>query len=1171
MVASVRSSHPKVSRRMLRRWLKDERTWDGLVEGGAQAYAELVTRLQEVSRGVPFARPLGTVQAESIVQAAVASFLGVLPPADAVNVADFRASTRSQQLQEHLDRRFDSVEDAILQRPEFGRRVAALPLGARTYFATAGPGAGTTALLEIAEHPNPRQGLVELTTEPPVWLLEAQPAVLCGTAELCRAHGVHLGAALLFERASDVSPERAYLLARAALEYSAAGDDSRASDQMKRAESLDASGRVVALAAGLRDEPDKVLESLSEPDALKDPYLTMVRLYGLRRTAPTSEVIQYLEKALECYPDSAGMRLELGRQLLGRSFDPGSTARSRDRQRAHELALEARELKRSMRLPSADAAFLAIQSALLAGDPTMAIQLGTAPPSGEALPIEAADPDVRLAVAQAAVLVGRIGMLEDISQGLPEGFHRAVIYAETLSNSNADEVVLRSAYDDVWALASEEEQRVLYWLSASSAGILPHGMPALNDRTDDVPLIVDVQLKIANGDAPGAIALLRSAPRTERTARALVSALLADGDASAAAGVLESSADRFSDATYLVRASEVLAGASLWARAAATAERALQRLPSSSADSRRRMHAVRTDAAWALQEWRAMAEAAQAWVDDLGPRGQQRWMLALARQQGGEPDQAWRAIQEPEPLLPGDAIEARVWVAAAARANHGPETARAILSLVRAYPDESALGDLAVAVFFGRGESHWGDLPVDVIEGFQDLLRTRSTEYSDGDAAGLAVVHGDAQSIRDALRPELEARARAVDTFAERVQDGWPYGALSTGVGSPYVQALLQRAAGCLPIATPDEAALEAELAIAIRSLASTVVVDASTVAIGGLVQDVWPTLRGNFSACIATTQQYRDAVECAESFKIPIAGSLFFDVRMGEVVAREADSEVQASLRRRAEWLVDALAELDRIDRPKLELIGEGAEDGLTWLSVVDLAKAKNLPLWVDDLGLRSLAAQEGVPAFGTYALLTALASSGAFEPDRAVAALRELRQQYVVDLPLDLEWLRHSAAKEHWMPGPSAFFFSRARSWRDAQKTYAIWSELVQAAGLQDPIRVAGWVHAASEGLVRALPRDRATEVLAALASKGAAAARFDSDAIGACLARVREVATSRGIHTPVPAAVNALYEALTIAAGPAEAARILLGGRLDALDRDVVRELVLGPGDTSHAAAE
>lgn len=46
--------------------------------------------------------------------------------------------------------------------------------------------------------------------------------------------------------------------------------------------------------------------------------------------------------------------------------------------------------------------------------------------------------------------------------------------------------------------------------------------------------------------------------------------------------------------------------------------------------------------------------------------------------------------------------------------------------------------------------------------------------------------------------------------------------------------------------------------------------------------------------------------------------------------------------------------------------------------LAAVDMAAERHASLWSDDIAIRSLAASKGVPAFGTWALLTTLTTAG-------------------------------------------------------------------------------------------------------------------------------------------------------------------------------------------------
>ena len=201
-----------------------------------------------------------------------------------------------------------------------------------------------------------------------------------------------------------------------------------------------------------------------------------------------------------------------------------------------------------------------------------------------------------------------------------------------------------------------------------------------------------------------------------------------------------------------------------------------------------------------------------------------------------------------------------------------------------------------------------------------------------------------------------------------------------------------------------------------------------------------------------------------------------------------------------------------------------------------------------------------DDVPTFGTVALIEALAEAAFISRGQAQSLLRQLREAYAVDLPLDAEWLRLSAASDEWKPGPSAFYFARPAAWVDYETAYELWSELAQAAASStESVRIAGWVHAAAAGLALAVDAWRATGLLANVAAKGVALAGFDPETTAACAQRIREVANAVGVQSPVPGLMSTLLQHLTEAIGPETAARLILSEHLADEDRAVVRDLI------------
>jgi hypothetical protein len=91
---------------------------------------------------------------------------------------------------------------------------------------------------------------------------------------------------------------------------------------------------------------------------------------------------------------SAGLLLQLARLLRARSVLGGGDSRWRDAFRSVEVALRARNLRRSWRGDSAEAVAAAAEAAIIADDPGQVWSLTRPAPDGEATAGEAGDPRV---------------------------------------------------------------------------------------------------------------------------------------------------------------------------------------------------------------------------------------------------------------------------------------------------------------------------------------------------------------------------------------------------------------------------------------------------------------------------------------------------------------------------------------------------------------------------------------------------------------------------------------------------------------------------------------------------------------------------------------------------------------------------------------------------------
>jgi hypothetical protein len=1157
-------------KRVFRRWYRTEKTWYALVEGGQESFDSLVSSLVEASAGRWFRHEFRPDEAEDIVRAVVGGFMKTLAPSDAVAVADYRSSERDAVLDANAESRmsqvlsrFDDIDQRLDATIDFDARVAQLPQPARRSMAGLGASREAMWLLDIAEAEIPREAFVQLVADIPAWLSGATGPVLVAAAELCRCYGVHLGAGRLFELAADISADRAYCYARAALEFETVGDSDRRRQLIERATSLGADSRVEAIAAALDEQPSRVLKLVSEQDALSEPFLIILRLYALHEADSIDEVIALLDLALEQAPEAAGLMVELARAKLLKSRLPTSIGRHDYQSSALELSLQARGLFREWRADASRAVLLACEAAFMRRQYARVVEIGTAPPDGEALPTEASNTEVRLAVAEAAIASGNTHLAQRVISHVPQGFQRAIIEAELLAQTSANPNTLQSAFDAVWTEAKEQEpeHQRLYWLAASSAGVELRGLDVLAARADDLSVIVEAQLHSARGDHNAALAMLRRGQQSELTTQLLVDALVGNDDIDGAVDQLTAAATRFNDTRHLVHGVDLYVRNGRHSAAASLARNALLLVPSTLREERAFLHQVLVERAGTEGAWREMAVRARAWIEDLGSQPTNRWHLALALNNSTDVAGSWRVLQESPILNPTTAQEARLWTFLASRESPGPSTADRIISLVDAYPTDTELISLAINGFFAQGDV-WGAVSPNTIGRFQRLLTDHSAEYGSNEEAAAFVLGGTAQEMIEQLRPSLERRARLLNDRAEKVRHGWPYGLLALEADRPYALTLIYRAVGCLPIATIDIDRVRAELVAARAGLNQRVALDLSSLVVGSYIKDVWPVLRGHFARIDLPQPALSDILSTVAFLEREATGSLSFDTAAQAIRIYATDAATTAQLLEQGQWAASQTAELSIVDWPHLGELGDLIDDRhLPWLAALDVAKSQGIPLWCDDLGLRTLAADFGVPSFGTASLIRALVDSADIDGAFGQTALRRLRDEYAVDLPLDSEWLRFSAAIDQWKPGPSQYFFSRKAAWANAQITNSLWSELVQSAAFVEPVRVVGWVEAASHGVIRATTPLDAPKALASLAARAIAITGFDPETLGRCAATIREVGRAAGIVNPVPILIANLLEHLKTAVGAGAAAKLLLSAHLVDEDRSVVRDLVFG----------
>lgn len=1171
----IRSEVGRFPRRAFKTWFRDGDTWRELIAGGAQFYESLVTRLVDYSSATRFSRRISREEAQKIVQVAARSLMASLDASEAVGVADHRASRRHVEAEANAESRlsqlisflktcFEDLERAFTQPDDFEAALLTLPALSRPPLKRLGPSRDSSYLLKLATQQDPHNALLQMATEPPQWLGEAPFTTLVAAAELCRCYGVQRGAGRFFETAAGRSDDSGYLYSRAALEYAGTGDQVSSDRCREAAQTSSAADRSVdVIAAVLSDDPERVLELLPTNDALSDPFLLGFRLHALNRLHRLDELVILLSSAVDRYPEVAGLQIELARAYLVISRETTTSGAHAFKADAFELALRARELLRRFRVNAGDAVEMACQAAIMMGQYSTAIRLGSAPPEGDATAHEADRTEVRLLVAQAAVAEGRPALARSTIPAMPASFARDVVHADLLHQQGAPMTELQAAYDRVWESASSPDQLTLYWVNAATVGVQLRGLAELALRTDDTPLLVEAQKLVAEDKHTAAIPLLRRAKQTQLSSNLLVEALINAGDIRSAAEQLRLAADRFDDHTFNLQAVRLLVNHEHFSDAADLAGEVLHGVPASSTDDRAYLHAVRVEAAGVARSWREMVTRCRAWITDLGRTSTNRWHLASALNNCGEVAKAWHVLADAPALTPTTVAQARLWTFLAARNIPGPETAAEILRLTAAYPDDTELASVAIGGFYLQGDEPWGDLPPDTIRRMQALVSQHSVEYGSGGNAPAQVVRGTPAEMFEQLRPELHARAAAIADEAENVaKHGLPYGLLAARAGTYYSQSLLARAAGCLPIAAPNDEQLEREIETATGSLNRPAVIDLSSLLLGSYIPEMWPALRSGFPRLEVTQAALNDLTSTATRLRLASLATLGYEPTTDDVRLHRPDPGEEL-MRDRSEWCLGEANQLAARDWPQFQAL-EGNPDQvhLAWLGSLDMASVRELPLYCDDLGLRVFAQGHSVPTFGTVALLIALERQALIDQPSAQRCLWALRDAYAVDLPVDTEWLRFTALSTHWAPTAVAFHFTRAAAWADNEQATQVWTELVAGAAFANPPLVAAWVEAAALGLIAAAhDPTRIHTAIAGFAATAIAFTNFDAQVLAACASTARTVAHGDGVPNPVPTLCALLHQELTKAVGTDEAARLLLSPYLDVEDQAVMRDLVLG----------
>ncbi len=947
-----------------RLWYEREETWTHLVTQGKAAYEALVDSLDEDLSKRPWGKPdRSTV--EEIVKTTIGLFISRLEPSQAVAVEGHRSAVRDVAHDAaEASRHERTVEEVrgIAQRldtaADLPARVQYLPSAPRRRLLEASDGAMALRLLDLVDVPDPKAAVAGLVRPISQWLADASPSLVLAAAELALAYQVPTATKDLFELAASLGVERGYCTANLALHQHAEGEEGEALTLLE-ALPVPRGIHANATAAILADDFDRFSELVPSGAAADDPLLAALQLHYLRKTSASPEdVIAFLTDSVERQPEAPGLLIALADLHHNRSLRPSATSRAADRARARDLLIDARDLRRRWRGDSAEPVAAACRLALAHGDPHRVIQLGTEPPRGEALGQEAADSGVQHAVALAYASLGNIDDVAGaVGAAISDDFYAAILRATVLGRTMAQPAAVADAYESAWRLAQTELEKRRVWLSASAVGLdPPPGADQLAQESAPFRALVVAQVALATGQPGDAVAALRPFPTEELNVTVMAHALAEAGLTDEALDLLRSAADRFNDpAEHLTNAVRILRRVGRSADAAQLAAEALRVVPAVETGARAFLHEVGVADVWNAGAWGETVRLLRAWISDQGANPHRRWALAHALHNNGDSEAAWAAVREIPELVPSNPGEAQLWIILAGQHAPGPDTVTKMLAFVEQFPEAPEVASTATGWFFLMGDEERGDVDPRVVAQFQQLLQEHSVEHDGGpDMTGPFIrISGSAEEMIAQMQPHLERRASLGEEMADRVHSGYPYGMVTLTAGRPYVAALVQRAAGVLPISTPDAARSAAERSAARAAVTSrSVVIDVSTLVVAFYLRNDWPAIRDRFRLNMPSPAKYDILRGEDDLTDTRASGTIYFDTAIGAVRVSDVDPVVRARVSEHARWIAGELPHVSVRDWPRLVADTHQDRDGepqalLPWMSSADMAEVLHLPLW--------------------------------------------------------------------------------------------------------------------------------------------------------------------------------------------------------------------------------
>lgn len=1030
---------------------------------------------------------------------------------------------------------------------------------------------------------NPGGIVRSLIAARPRWMEHSSGLAWRAVALFAGDHDLDLLAAESYEIAARSGDSEGDSLVNAALHLVAIDPDraelliERASEQgvVRRIEIL---GRAWLNRIAGRGEVAHLISELrvNSKELLESGAIQAFLAHEARRDGNTGEAVRRSALAIAAAPDEIPVMQSRARTVMW-AVEVGeleSDAADEAVQLLNDAITQARQWGGSTRELTVELA----RACLLRGDYTSIIEACLPFPHGSASQEDAADGDVREAATLAAALSGREDLVDRIVAG---GEPLSPQFLYRIGRVELDRDGLIAAFEqqlEKSTVVGDNVATVSALVELSKVGV---------DRLSDLDELVRrgvvasrvrdlaAALLDAHPDFDGGLARLRSlASNDKQAAEILVAMLMRRSRFDEAVAVCDRILLLGRDDLFTVRRAEAMIEGRLIDAETVAVDTAAS-VPGF-ARERGRMLTFAAGEAAERGDWQ-VAESRLRNVVGLTakPGAASVWHLVTAQLALGKFQTALRSVDTYEPEV-RDANEARLWMQAVAphpwdgrRASQAlgiadaiddPQLAVAILAhLIRTTtPDDETHADDAIGADLAEKRSAaLESVPGELRRQAFDALERLTSEF--GEEVGIQVISGSRDAQVEAIEKLLRERAERNDALSEIVEQArgglMPFGLVAAVAGRSLMEVLVSRALGVLPAASADEDDYGSEFDAAQGAIGRRVVIDST--ALLTVSNERLRELTAEFSSVITSDETARDTVTALTDIRIASSspGTLAWDnaaggIRLSEVPPQEYLRQLQRVGRVSA--LLNKLV-VDTVRRPGESLRIEADAVSEAWASTIELAREQGLPLWSDDLAVRSLARSLGLDAFGTPALCDAVRQRGGIKVEDADLVVREaaaevlvLAADRLVDLPLEAGDLVRLARAED--PVTGLHHLARASWWAWQERPFHQLSELVPVM-VEAKISAMETLRAAMHGVAAAAS---SPEIAARLVCMVALVPYPGSETIESLVAALRiakEVGDEKGFPDPIAelAAVTVLLRRIGLAddttEGRAKAAAIEL----------------------------